>query len=94
MLVEPAPTRVTVLPLSVATAEFELVNVTTPPDDAEADSANGGSPRDFGGKAEKEIVWLALFTTNDAALDVTLVTEFVTTTVYEPASPATAELIT
>ena len=56
MVVLPAPTMVTVLPLTVATEELELEKLTDSPEDALADSVNVESPYVLAVSALKETV--------------------------------------
>jgi len=65
MFVVPAPTIVTVLPATVATWAFELVNVTTPPEDDVAERVKAPSPTVFVAKVPKLMVWDALATVSD-----------------------------
>ena len=61
----PAPTMVTVLPETVATAVLLLVYVGASPDDEVADNVKGASPKVLLGKAVKVMVCDALFTVKD-----------------------------
>ena len=53
----PAPTMVTVLPFTVATAGVRLTKVTPSPDVAVADTANDAAPYVLAGIAVKSIDW-------------------------------------
>jgi hypothetical protein len=53
----PNATSVTVLPLTVHTAEVRDANVTGRPDDAEAPTANGGVPNNLSLIAPKAMAW-------------------------------------
>ncbi len=61
----PAPTMVTVLPETVATAVLLLEYVGASPEDEVADKVKGASPKTLLDKAAKVMVWDALFTVKD-----------------------------
>ncbi len=65
MLAVPAPTMVTVLPETVATAVLLLVYVGASPEDEVADKVKGASPKVLLDKGVNVMVWDALFTARD-----------------------------
>ncbi len=58
-MVVPAPTIVTVLPLTVATDVLLLAKLTVKLEEAVADRGNGASPKVFAASAANVMVWLA-----------------------------------